>query len=86
MNKTPLSNLLTIQFAENLLNLVPRGTHDYEKYVTPSQFRTELHQVGCKVLDIKGMIYHPLENTWKAAPDGLPECVLVNYILVAIKL
>ena len=86
MNKTPLSNLLTIQMAERVLNIVPQGTHDYEKYVTPSTFRTELHQVGCQVLDIKGMIYHPLENTWKFAPNGLPECLLVNYILVARKL
>ncbi len=81
MNKTWLSSLLTIHMAENVLQWVPKGTHDYEKYVEPNVFRNELNRVGCQVLDMCGMVYVPLMNDWRLYKNALQ----ANYILMAQK-
>ncbi len=71
--------------AEDVLGLVPRGTHDFKKYISPEKLTAILQQHNCRVLDVKGMMYHPLSNTWEYAPDS-PIALDVNYIMAAIKL
>lgn len=69
MNKSCLSTLLTIKIAENLLSLVPKGTHDPNLYVAPEQIqnwindanKNELHQT--RIQSIQGIFYHPFKRT-----------------------
>ena len=80
MNRTPKSYLYTIAMAEYVLGLVPRGTHEWRKYVTPQEMTIFFNRAGLKLSDIEGMQYDPLSN--KATMGG---DVDVNYIVSAIK-
>lgn len=65
--------------------MVPQGTHDYEKYVTPEAMTNDLALFGCQVADISGMLFNPLTKTWSIHQDKSVNIPLVNYILVAQK-
>uniref|UniRef100_T1J1P0 Ubiquinone biosynthesis O-methyltransferase, mitochondrial n=1 Tax=Strigamia maritima TaxID=126957 RepID=T1J1P0_STRMM len=81
INKTPLSWLLAIFTAENILKLVPRGTHSYDKLVEPAEVERILVNCGCRLNIIHGMCYNPIVNSWRwiRSTD-------VNYALHAIKM
>ena len=85
INRTFLSKLLTIQLAESILKWVPEGTHDHSKYVTPEEMHQELTDVGCRVLNMRGLHLHPLGNRWELSAWKGPCELAMNYILVAQK-
>lgn len=85
MNKSCLSTLLTINIAEDLLSLVPKGTHDPNLYVAPEQIqnwindsnKNDLHQT--KVQSVQGIFYHPLNRTWIYIPwTGIHYMMAIN--------
>jgi len=80
INRNPKAYLLAVVGAEYVLNLLPRGTHDYEKFIKPSELSSWGREAGLSVTGIKGMSYNPLTRHY-----WLDEDVSVNYILHTVK-
>lgn len=80
LNKTWKAYLLAIVGAEHLLKLVPKGTHEFSKFIRPSILMRYLEQAGLEVTDATGLHFNPLNNSFKTGPG-----VDVNYIIVARK-
>lgn len=76
LNRNPKSYLLAIVGAEYILNLIPRGTHDYMRFIKPSELGAWARQVDLEVKDVSGLTYNPLTNTYKINND-----VAVNYFM-----
>ncbi|GIY11789.1 ubiquinone biosynthesis O-methyltransferase, mitochondrial [Caerostris darwini] len=64
INRTSISYVAAILGAEYILNIVPRGTHDWNKFVTPKELSDMLQQLNCRVVSVEGMMYNPLTKTW----------------------
>jgi 2-polyprenyl-6-hydroxyphenyl methylase/3-demethylubiquinone-9 3-methyltransferase len=81
LNRTPKAYMLAIVGAEYMLRWLPRGTHDWKRFVRPSEMAAWLRHAGMEMRDISGVVYDPLNGAWKLAPHDLD----VNYIAVAEK-
>ncbi|MCG8489442.1 MAG: bifunctional 2-polyprenyl-6-hydroxyphenol methylase/3-demethylubiquinol 3-O-methyltransferase UbiG [Chromatiales bacterium] len=80
INRNPKSYLFAIVGAEYLLQLLPKGTHDYAKFIRPSELSTWVREAGLESLDIKGLSYNPLTQHYRLGDD-----VDVNYMVATIK-
>ncbi|HSI95262.1 MAG: bifunctional 2-polyprenyl-6-hydroxyphenol methylase/3-demethylubiquinol 3-O-methyltransferase UbiG [Methylophilaceae bacterium] len=80
LNRNPKSYLLAVIGAEYVLNMLPKGTHDYRKFIKPSELSAWCRQVGLDVAGMTGMSYNPLSKRYWLNSD-----VSVNYILHATK-
>ena len=80
INRTPKAFLLAIVGAEYLLRWIPRGSHDWRRFVRPSELITGLRPNGIEATEVTGVIYNPLTDTWQQSRD-----VDVNYMLFATK-
>lgn len=78
INRHPQAYLFAIIGAEYLLRLLPRGTHDYAKFVKPAELARYCREAGLRVADLTGMHYHPLTRTYSLGPG-----TRVNYLLHA---
>lgn len=78
INRNAKSFLFAIVGAEYLLNLLPRGTHEYAKLIKPSELAVMCREAGLGVQHITGMTYNPLAKTYALGRD-----TSVNYILHA---
>ena len=78
LNRTLKSFALAIVGAEYVLRWLPRGTHSWEKFVTPRELETEIRKSGLHIDYRGGVIFNPLLNQWKLSRD-----MDVNYMLVA---
>ncbi len=79
INRNPKAHLLAIVGAEYLLKMLPRGTHDYSKFITPAELEGWARQAGLQVHDITGMTYNPLTRRYSLGRD-----VDVNYLVHAV--
>jgi 2-polyprenyl-6-hydroxyphenyl methylase/3-demethylubiquinone-9 3-methyltransferase len=80
INRNPKAYLFAVIGAEYLLRLLPKGTHDYAKFIRPAELARFCRAAGLEVTDLTGMSYNPLTRSY-----GLGRDVSVNYILVARK-
>ena len=80
LNKTAKAYLLAIIGAEQVLKLVPKGTHEFSKFIRPSQLMHFIEHAGLELVDATGLHFNPLNQSFKTGP-GLD----VNYIVVARK-
>ncbi len=78
LNRTLKSFALAIVGAEYILRWLPRGTHRWDKFVTPNELEIALERAGLKVIDDAGVVYNPLADRWRLADD-----MDVNYMLTA---
>ncbi|MDE2117674.1 MAG: bifunctional 2-polyprenyl-6-hydroxyphenol methylase/3-demethylubiquinol 3-O-methyltransferase UbiG [Betaproteobacteria bacterium] len=69
LNRNLKSYLFAVIGAEYLLKLLPRGTHDYDKFIKPSELAQYCRAAGLDVSDITGMSYHPLYKTYSLGKD-----------------
>jgi 2-polyprenyl-6-hydroxyphenyl methylase/3-demethylubiquinone-9 3-methyltransferase len=81
VNRNPKAWALAVVGAEYLLNLVPRGTHDYRKFIRPSELARDARDAGLSIQEIIGMTYNPFTRKASLGRD-----VDVNYLLHAVKL
>lgn len=81
ISRNPKSYLLAVIGAEYLLKLLPRGTHDYAKFIKPSELAAMCRAAGLHVAGITGMTYNPFTKTYTLGSD-----TDVNYILHARKM
>ena len=66
--------------AEYVLRWLPRGTHDWKKFVKPHELAGALRHAGLNVTDITGVSYDPLADRWRLGRN-----TDVNYMMVAVK-
>ncbi|OLB76681.1 MAG: bifunctional 3-demethylubiquinol 3-O-methyltransferase/2-polyprenyl-6-hydroxyphenol methylase [Alphaproteobacteria bacterium 13_2_20CM_2_64_7] len=78
LNRTLKSFALAIVGAEYVLRWLPRGTHQWEKFVTPNELEAALERHGLRVIDETGVIYNLLADRWQLSTD-----MDVNYMVVA---
>ncbi len=76
INRNPKSYLFAILGAEYVLNLLPRGTHDFAKFIKPSELAQRCRIAGLNVTDVTGMSYNPLHKTYSLGRD-----TSVNYMV-----
>lgn len=80
INRNPKSYLLAVVGAEYVLGLLPKGTHDYQKFLTPAELAAAVRAAGLEVVEITGMRYNPFTRNCTLSDD-----VDVNYLLYATK-
>jgi 2-polyprenyl-6-hydroxyphenyl methylase/3-demethylubiquinone-9 3-methyltransferase len=78
INRNPKSYLFAVVGAEYLLKLLPRGTHDYAKFIKPSELARFCRDAGLAVEEVVGMSYDPLNKVYSLGDD-----TDVNYIVRA---
>lgn len=78
LNRNPKSYLFAIIGAEYVLNLLPRGTHDYAKFIKPSELAQWCRNSGLNVGDVTGMSYNPLDKSYSLGRD-----TSVNYVVAS---
>ena len=80
INRNPKSFLFAIVGAEYVLNLLPRGTHEYLKFIRPSELAGYARSADLRLLDTRGMEYNPITRRyWLSADTG------VNYLFATQK-
>ena len=79
INRTPKAYALAIIGAEYILNMLPKGTHDYQKFIKPSEIGHSLRRQGFQIKNISGMTYNPFTKQFRLTPND----VEVNYLLHA---
>ena len=80
LNRNPKSYLLAVVGAEYVLKLLPRGTHDYARFIKPSELSAMCRAAGLRVSSVIGMTYNPFAKVYSLGDDAD-----VNYILHATK-
>jgi len=78
INRNPKSFALGIVAAEYLLGLLPRGTHEYRKFIKPSEIAARLRANGLRLRDLSGISYNPLSRQYRLTRD-----IDVNYLVTA---
>jgi 2-polyprenyl-6-hydroxyphenyl methylase/3-demethylubiquinone-9 3-methyltransferase len=81
INRNPKAFLLAIVGAEYVLNLLPRGTHAFEKFIKPSELNGYARANGLEPLQMQGMTYNPLTRQFRLSERD----VSVNYLLATRK-
>ena len=77
INRNPKSYLFAVVGAEYVLNMLPRGTHDYSKFIRPAELADWARQAGLSVGKITGMTYNPLTRHYKLNDQDVD----VNYLM-----
>lgn len=80
LNRNPKSYLFAILGAEYVLRLLPRGTHDYKKFITPAELSQYCRNAGLDVGAVKGMTYNPFTKIYSLNQD-----TDVNYLVATSK-
>jgi len=80
LNKTLKSLALAKIGAEYVLNWLPRGTHDWNRFLPPTELKKALEESGLTILKRQGVSFDPLNWDWKLSSD-----VDVNYMMVAVR-
>ncbi|MGD2112255.1 MAG: bifunctional 2-polyprenyl-6-hydroxyphenol methylase/3-demethylubiquinol 3-O-methyltransferase UbiG [Gammaproteobacteria bacterium] len=75
INRNPKSYLFAVIGAEYVLRLLPKGTHDYAKFIRPSEMEAWARAAGLQLADLTGMSYNPLTQEYRLGTD-----VSVNYL------
>jgi 2-polyprenyl-6-hydroxyphenyl methylase/3-demethylubiquinone-9 3-methyltransferase len=78
LNRTFKSFALAIVGAEYVLRWLPRGTHQWDKFVTPHELETAFERGGLRVIGERGVVFNPFADRWQLSSD-----MDVNYMLVA---
>ncbi len=80
LNRNPKSYLFAIVGAEYILKLLPKGTHEYDKFIKPSELALFTRQANLELIEIKGMTYNPITQVYRLGSD-----TDVNYMIATRK-
>ncbi|MBR7799959.1 bifunctional 2-polyprenyl-6-hydroxyphenol methylase/3-demethylubiquinol 3-O-methyltransferase UbiG [Undibacterium fentianense] len=80
INRNPKAYLFAIIGAEYVLQMLPKGTHDYEKFITPAELTQDIRNAGLIVDAMKGMSYNPLTQIYSLNSD-----TSVNYLVACTR-
>ncbi len=81
INRNPKSYLLAIIGVEYVLRMLPKGTHEFSKFIRPSELSQWAREAGLEVTEMTGLLYNPLTKTYKLSQTDVD----VNYMICARK-
>ena len=81
LNRNPKSFLMAIVGAEWVMRWLPKGTHDWQKFITPDELYDLIRRAGLNPVDRKGMVFNPVAWRWSLSDRDLS----VNYVTAALK-
>lgn len=81
LNRNPKSFLMAIVGAEHVMRWLPKGTHDWKKFITPEELYDLIRQAGLDPVDRKGMVFNPLSWNWSLSSRDLS----VNYVTASVR-
>ena len=81
LNRNPKSYLLAIIGAEHVMRWLPKGTHDWKKFITPDELYALLRGAGLEPVDRKGMVFNPVTWSWRLSDRDLS----VNYVTASTR-
>jgi 2-polyprenyl-6-hydroxyphenyl methylase/3-demethylubiquinone-9 3-methyltransferase len=81
INRTARAYALAVVGAEYVLRWLPRGTHDWRRFIKPSELARYLRGAGMEARDLTGVVFNPLSGGWQL--DGRD--VAVNYMMLSVK-
>lgn len=81
LNRNPKSFALAIVGAEYVLRWLPKGTHDWRKFITPDELFKLLTEAGLEPVDKKGFVFNPIAQSWSISDRDLS----VNYVTASIR-
>ena len=81
LNRNAKSFAMAIVGAEYLLRWLPRGTHQWSKFITPDELFTLIEQAGLEPVDRKGFVFNPITWQWRLSDQDLS----VNYVTASVK-
>ncbi|MEK9712470.1 MAG: bifunctional 2-polyprenyl-6-hydroxyphenol methylase/3-demethylubiquinol 3-O-methyltransferase UbiG, partial [Thalassolituus sp.] len=81
INRNPKAYAMAIIGAEYLLRMLPAGTHDYDKFIKPSELTRWCRAADLKVIDMTGMVYNPLTKDYSLKDNDVD----VNYLVATVK-
>jgi 2-polyprenyl-6-hydroxyphenyl methylase/3-demethylubiquinone-9 3-methyltransferase len=76
LNRHPKAYLLAVLGAEYVMNMLPKGTHDYQRFIKPSEMAKWCRLAGLNVSHVKGLTYNPLNKDFHLSDD-----IKVNYLM-----
>jgi 2-polyprenyl-6-hydroxyphenyl methylase/3-demethylubiquinone-9 3-methyltransferase len=80
INRNPKSYMMAIIGAEHIMRWLPKGTHDWNKFITPDELYELLHNAGLTAVDRKGFVFNPLKWSWSISDSDLS----VNYVTASV--
>ncbi|WP_424932870.1 bifunctional 2-polyprenyl-6-hydroxyphenol methylase/3-demethylubiquinol 3-O-methyltransferase UbiG [Amaricoccus macauensis] len=81
LNRNPKSYVMAIIGAEHVMRWLPKGTHDWRKFITPDELFEMLGKGGLDPVDRKGMVFNPISWSWSLSDRDLS----VNYVTASVK-
>ena len=81
INRNPKSYLVAIIGAEHVMRWLPKGTHEWDKFITPDELYDLIKTAGLTPVDRKGFVFNPLKWTWSISTCDLS----VNYVTASVK-
>ena len=81
LNRNPKSFMMAIVGAEWVMRWLPKGTHDWAKFITPDELYTLIRNAGLDPVDRKGMVFNPVSWRWALSDRDLS----VNYVTTSVK-
>ncbi|WP_209427554.1 bifunctional 2-polyprenyl-6-hydroxyphenol methylase/3-demethylubiquinol 3-O-methyltransferase UbiG [Pararhodobacter sp. SW119] len=81
LNRNAKSYVMAIIGAEHVMRWLPKGTHEWSKFITPDELYDLLRQAGLDPVDRKGMVFNPLGWSWSLSARDLS----VNYVTASIR-
>jgi 2-polyprenyl-6-hydroxyphenyl methylase/3-demethylubiquinone-9 3-methyltransferase len=81
LNRNARSYLMAVVGAERVMRWLPRGTHDWRKFITPDELFDMLRKAGLRPVDRIGMVFNPLTWSWRLSETDLS----VNYVTASVR-
>lgn len=81
LNRNPKSYLMAIIGAEHIMRWLPKGTHEWSKFITPDELYDLIRRAGLDPVDRKGMVFNPIAWSWSLSSKDLS----VNYVTASTK-
>lgn len=81
LNRNAKSYLMAIIGAEHVMRWLPKGTHDWKKFITPDELLDLIRKAGLDPVDKKGMVFNPISWSWSLSARDLS----VNYVTASVK-
>jgi len=81
LNRNPKSFAMAIIGAEHIMRWLPKGTHDWNKFITPDELYELLGQAGLDPVDRKGFVFNPISWQWRLSDRDLS----VNYVTTSVR-
>ncbi|HBZ42953.1 MAG TPA: bifunctional 3-demethylubiquinol 3-O-methyltransferase/2-polyprenyl-6-hydroxyphenol methylase [Maritimibacter sp.] len=81
INRNPKSFMVAIVGAEHVMRWLPKGTHEWHKFITPDELEDLISRAGLRPVDRKGFVFNPVTWTWSISSRDLS----VNYVTSSVK-